>query len=98
MTKGRSIEVRIIADESGRTLANAEYCNGRLHGESKVWNTQGVLIQLSHFVDGELSGPYRTWWDDGKPKEAGEYRAGTRVGKFVWYSESGEVLSEHDYP
>lgn len=92
-----NVEVREIRDEQGRLIGEAEYVNGKRHGKLHIWTSQGVLVQESHFRKGEYDGPYQTWWDNGKPKEIGKFLSGKRVGVYRWFTESGELLKEHEY-
>ena len=62
-----------------------------------MWTSDGVLIEESHFLNGELHGTYRTWWKNGMPKEVGGYVAGERVATYRWFDQKGGLLQEHDY-
>jgi antitoxin component YwqK of YwqJK toxin-antitoxin module len=90
-------EIRKILGGDGAVLGTAEYLGRLLDGVSRVYSTAGVLTQESHFSRGELHGPYRTWWDNGQPKEQGEYVRGKRSGRYVWYQEDGLVIRTHEY-
>lgn len=74
-----------------------DYLNGKLHGKCLLWNEKGQKTLEAYFENGKHHGPYTSWWDNGNRKEEGVYENGERVGKYYWYSEYGDLLSEHDY-
>jgi antitoxin component YwqK of YwqJK toxin-antitoxin module len=78
-------------------LATAEYVDNVLDGASRVFSAAGVLMQELTYRAGELHGSYRTWWDNGQPKEVGTYERGHRIGLYRWYYEDGRLWQEHDY-
>jgi antitoxin component YwqK of YwqJK toxin-antitoxin module len=90
-------EIRKILGPDGAVLGTAEYLDEVLDGVSRIYSTAGVLTQESHFSGGELHGPYRSWWENGHPKEQGEYVRGKRCGRYVWHQEDGSVLKTHEY-
>ena len=71
MTNAR--ELREIRDSDGRVTAQAEYLDGKLDGQSKVWSKDGTLILEDHYRNGERHGIYQSWWDNGAVKEQGRY-------------------------
>ena len=88
---------REIHGDDGRLLATAEYVDDVLEGVSRVFSTGGVLTQELTYQARKLHGPYRTWWDNGKPKESGTYDMDRRIGLYRWYYEDGTLWQEHDY-
>ncbi len=90
-------EIRKVLSADGAVLGTAEYIDHVLDGVSRIYTSAGILTQESHFSRGELHAPYRSWWDNGRPKEQGEYVRGKRSGKYVWYQEDGSVLKTHEY-
>jgi antitoxin component YwqK of YwqJK toxin-antitoxin module len=90
-------EIREIRGADGAVLGTAEYLDQLLDGISRIYSPTGVLTQESHFSQGELHGAYRTWWDNGQPKEQGEYVHGKRSGRYVWYEYDGAVSKVHEY-
>ena len=90
-------ETREIRGDAGQVLATAEYSGGVLDGVSRVFSPAGVLTQESTYRSGQLHGSYRTWWDNGQPKEAGSFDMGRRIGLYRWFNQDGTLLREHDY-
>ena len=74
-----------------------EVVDSKPHGKQQMWTEAGVLILEANYRDGALHGPYRSWWDDGVLKEIGEFRSGKRIGTYRWYTQSGDLWSEHNY-
>jgi antitoxin component YwqK of YwqJK toxin-antitoxin module len=63
----------------------------------REWTEDGTLtLEAELDANREYNGPYRSWWDNGVPKEEGTFRAGKRVGIYRWYLPSGELWREHD--
>jgi len=86
---------QFFADD-GSLIGTAQYLGDKLDGISQVFRA-GVLIQEATYVTGQLHGQYRSWWNDGTPKEQGSYDRGNRVGLYRWYGSDGALLQEHDY-
>jgi len=62
-----------------------------------MWSADGTLILKAQNQNGERHGSYKSWWDNGAPKEQGTYEAGKRVGTYRWFTQNGELWQEHDY-
>jgi len=90
-------ETKIIENEKGQKLGEAEYFNGKLHGINKIWSQNGSLTQLINYQNGELHGTYETWWENGNKKEVGQFFNGERIGMYRWYTQEGELWKEHTY-
>jgi len=90
-------ETREILGDGSKVLATAEYLGDVLDGVSRVFSTAGVLTQELTYRAGQLHGSYRTWWDNGQPKESGSYDTGRRIGLYRWYKDDGTLWQEHDY-
>jgi len=90
-------ETRILNDESGRKIGEAEYLDGKAHGITRIWSPDGVLTQEAEMEHGEYHGKYKTWWNNGNRKEEGRFYRGKRVGLYHWYSENGVLIKEEDY-
>jgi antitoxin component YwqK of YwqJK toxin-antitoxin module len=88
---------REILGDDDRVLATSQYLDGVLDGVSRVFSTAGVLTQELTYRAGQLHGSYRTWWDNGQPKESGSYDKGRRIGLYRCYKDDGTLWQEHDY-
>ncbi|MFC1773539.1 toxin-antitoxin system YwqK family antitoxin [Pseudomonadota bacterium] len=89
-------ETRVLKDESGRKVGEAEYVDGKPHGISRIWTVEGVLSLEAEMENGEYHGEYRSWWDNGNKKEEGKFYRGKKVGLYRWYSQDGSLLQEED--
>ena len=64
----------------------------------RSWTEDGTLIlEAGLDANRDYDGSYKSWWDNGVPKEEGTFRAGKRIGTYRWYLESGELWSAHTY-
>jgi len=89
-------ESRQFLDEAGAIIGTAQYLGDKLDGVSQVFSA-GVLIEEAFYVDGQLHGPYRSFWHSGTAKEEGTFSRGSRVGIYRWYKLDGSLWQEHDY-
>ena len=79
-------------------MERLQYLDNRLDGVSGAFTPlAGVLREESHFSQGELHGSYRTWWDNGHPKEQGGYVAARAVADTSGTKEDGAVQTTHEY-
>jgi hypothetical protein len=53
-------EIKIITDDAGNKIGEAEYLDGKLHGVNRLWSSNGHLILHAHFYRGEYHGLYQT--------------------------------------
>lgn len=84
--KGKLHGASIIYDMSGQTLLKEHYQRGRREGLLKRWQVN-ILVERSHWKNGEQHGIYESFWWDGQPLEQGSYEQGLRDGpwKRYWY-------------
>jgi antitoxin component YwqK of YwqJK toxin-antitoxin module len=90
-------ETRTIRNAAGSKIAEAECENGAPNGITRTWSDEGVLTLEAQLSDGDYDGPYRSWWNNGQPKEEGTFRKGKRIGLYRWFREDETLWSEHDY-
>ena len=96
-SKMNARDTRRILNDEGNVLATSEYSEGVLDGVSRVYSPGGARVQEMHSMAGRLHGPYRTWWETGLLKEAGEFADGQRIGEYYWYNEDGTLWQSHTY-
>ena len=66
--------------------------------ELRRMKKQYERLKLEHeILKKAIAFPYQTWWDNGRPKEAGTFLAGKRIGIYRWFNESGDLHQEHNY-
>jgi antitoxin component YwqK of YwqJK toxin-antitoxin module len=81
---------------SGKPMSKAEP-SGPGHSLVREWTESGTLIfEYTVNAGREYDGPFRSWWDDGVPKEEETFRAGKRVGIYRWFLPSGKLWREQD--
>lgn len=90
-------EIRILKDDAGRKIGEAEYVNGKAFGMSRLWAEEGVMTLEAEMENGEYHGKYRSRWNNGNKKEEGQFFRGQRVGVYKWYTQDGSLLKEEDY-
>lgn len=79
---------------TGQLLSEMEFVNGVSNGRIKEWTATGVLTLSALLKNGEFHGRYESWWDDGKPKEQGEFKDGVRQPGYCWYRSDGTLWSK----
>jgi len=89
--------VKEILNEEGKKVGETEYLNGKPHGLCRLWSPDGVLILSARMSNGEYHGKYQSWWNNGIPKEEGEFIEGKRAGVYRWYKEDGSLWQERTY-
>ncbi len=65
----------------------------RKHGPWKKWNDAGVLLLEESYVAGQYHGPYRSFTDQGQPKEAIDYENGKKRQQVSYDAATGTVRS-----
>ena len=55
------VETKQIHTDHGALIGEAQYSDGVLHGQCKLWTPEQQLVELSHFENGQLHGSYKTW-------------------------------------
>ncbi|MGC1522887.1 MAG: hypothetical protein WA803_15210 [Steroidobacteraceae bacterium] len=91
-------ETRQVTWPDGTVLATTEHLDGVPDGVSRSFSMTGKLRQECHFLEGKLHGEYKSWWDNGKVKERGQYASGIRVGRYEWFDRDGTEVKVVDYP
>ena len=82
----------------GKTLMSQEtYKANKLNGERKIFYKNGLLTEISNYVDGKLNGNRKRFGDDGKVTEDMTYDMGIVNGPAVIYDENGEVYARGNY-
>ena len=80
--------------QSGQLFSEAEFVNGLLEGDLREWTKEGVMVLSAQMHKGEFHGRYESWWDNGTPKERGEFIDGVRQPGFTWFREDGSVWKQ----
>ena len=77
--------------QTGQLFSETEFVNGVKNGRIQEWSEAGVLLLYACLKNGEFDGQYEGWWDDGKPKEQGEFKDGVRQPGYCWFHADGSL-------
>jgi hypothetical protein len=64
---------------------------------SSIWHPNGQLAVMQKYRDGQMDGPFVTYYASGTKRTEGSYSKGDRVGKWIRYNEDGTVSEIEDY-
>lgn len=82
--------------QSGLTEQEGEYLNGLKEGKwISYYEGEGKpIMEDSHYISGELDGPYTSHHQTGKEVIKGTYRKGKQHGNWKWFTAEGILESE----
>lgn len=80
----------------GRVASRAAFREGRLDGQTALYDERGGLLQTLSFRRGRLDGPLIVY-RDGRPQTAGAYREGRLHGEQVTYDDLGRPATVATY-
>lgn len=67
-------------------------------GKWLFFNTDGkTVLSEENYVDGKLHGPYKTFYNDGKPTEIASYKNGKLDGAYKKYAIKGHIYQNLNY-
>jgi len=90
--QGAAIEI----DKQGYITTYANYANNELSGSTRVYNRRR-LIEERNYVNGELEGELRKYYQDGTLMEESNYQAGVLNGVAKWYDTEGNLSIAYEY-
>lgn len=70
---------------------------GRLHGESTGWFTDGAVELQEQFQAGLAHGTRTTWHPNGQKRSEGQLREGLQLGQYQQWDESGRLVAEAEF-
>ncbi len=82
---------------SGSLLKSKSLSCGIKSGEEIWYHKNGEIARVYIAEDGEYSGPFRSYLDNGAPYAIGEFRNSQQHGKWTWYYENGNKSYEATY-
>ena len=71
--------------------------SGIAEGVLTTFYTDGSKCVVSPQSNGVPNGEEAGFYQSGRIKYKGQYKAGSQVGKWIWYKEDGSIESEKDY-
>ncbi|WP_299107542.1 toxin-antitoxin system YwqK family antitoxin [uncultured Winogradskyella sp.] len=87
---------RFVYFKNGKVAESANYKNGELHGESKWFSEQNVLLRHAQYKDGHLEGKTIHYGSDGKKVSEGDYIKSQKKGIWKYYKD-GELTKKIDH-
>ena len=79
-----------IFDEKGLPLEYAEYHNGKLEGEKRIYDA-GILYNIEFHKNDLYEGPYKVFYPDGKVQLESQYVNNEMLGELKAYYPSGKL-------
>jgi len=84
----------IDAGENGEFVySDEQWKNGRKHGKSSKWFTNGVKMYERNYKEGKWHGTVTRWWPNGQKMYVRGYTNGVRHGKEATWRSDGSPLS-----
>lgn len=74
---------------NGKDAYTASYRNGLLHGANRLSFLSGQVYYEFHYEDGDSSGPYVYYYQNGKTREMGNFVKDEFDGVLEYYNEDG---------
>jgi antitoxin component YwqK of YwqJK toxin-antitoxin module len=81
--------------ENGNKSSEGEYVKGELEGEWCFWYENGQLERKGTFLKSKRIDTWEGWYENGNKRFYKEYDKKGRVGKQLFYYESGEIMEEN---
>ena len=82
--------------DDGKLIDSTVYKDGFIYGISLSWYPDGRPSDSAFFEDNG-NGSSRGFWQDGKPREAGNFANGKKNGQWVYYHKNGSKCQEVKY-
>ena len=87
---------RILTIDSGENgdfvFSDENWKDGRKHGKSSKWFTNGVKMYERHYKEGKWHGTVTRWWPNGQKMYVRAYSNGVRHGKEATWRSDGTPL------
>ncbi len=81
----------------GSPRCQSAVVDGRLHGESTGWFTNGVVELQEQFQAGLAEGTRTTWHPNGQKRSEGRLHEGRQEGRYQQWDESGRLVAEAEF-
>jgi hypothetical protein len=79
-----------------RVAKNSHYTAGLPNGKSLTFKNSRVEEE-ANYQNGQLHGPFKTYFSNGKIRQTGNYLNGELDGTIRYYNEDGKVKLEYEY-
>ena len=88
---------RILTIDSGESgdfvFSDENWKNGKKHGKSSKWFSNGVKMYERHYNEGKWHGTVTRWWPNGQKMYIRAYNNGVRHGKEATWRSDGTPLT-----
>ncbi len=81
----------LLFAEDGDTIVWAQYSNGALNGERRVYFENGNPQVIEHYQNGIHQGLYQAFFEDGKVELQGRYANGSMEGEWRGFYKNGQL-------
>ena len=89
---------RVLMVDTGENgefvYSDEQWKDGRKHGKSSKWFTNGVKMYERNYKDGKWHGTVTRWWPNGQKMYVRGYTNGVRHGKEATWRSDGSPLSD----
>lgn len=82
---------------TGEIKLRSAFVDGRLHGESEGWFTNGMREVREQFQRGLPHGTRLTWHPNGQKRSEGQLVAGLQQGLYRQWHENGKLAAEAEF-
>ena len=76
---------------NGKLIEKCFYKDGNLEGDRFLYNDSGVLITIEPHINGAFHGLYKSFYDNSKPKELGNYNYNKMEGEWKYFFDNGNL-------
>ena len=83
--------------QDGSPRLRSAVSEGRLHGESIGWFTNGVVELREEFVAVQPHGRRTTWHPNGQQRAEGRLQEGRQQGRYRQWDEAGHLIAEAQF-
>jgi len=95
---GFAVAQEIVTKETPNGKEELRYNeNQELDGKCYAWNTEGMLVAVASYRNGEKHGVWKVWYENGQLAYRICYKNGKKTGTWKHWDENGELVFEKDY-
>lgn len=94
--RGRALTGKIV-QTYGDNVAYEQYRNGYQHGQTTVFDANGVLVRKSDYKKSLKDGKEYVYYTNGRIEYVAEYKKGALHGKVLQYDDRGKKIGQITY-
>lgn len=84
-------------EDQSKVKTQKGYLEGKRHGLTKAWYSDGQLKQEVHYADNKMHGSKIAWWPDGSLQSQYQMLMGVPHGELLEWYESGELFRKRNF-